>query len=298
MSPTLIAQSIRPNERAQPRDGQVAERIAAVERAASVIELLADAESGKTTTEIADHLAVNKGLAFKILTTLSAVGWIYQDSATRRFHLTYRIANLGLRYTAHTRLLDVAAPVIRDLAEQTGELVRLAVAEGGTLTWVLAATGAQRNRLRIDDVYSHDVRLHSHATGKAWLSTFDDKAIRRLLDETGTPKRTTYTVTSIPRLIEELHRIRDLGYALSIEEEEIGIGAIAAPIFAMAPGGAPKCVGTVSVAAPISRMSAREFADLGPTVTETARGLGATWPQSYDGHTSNRFGGYSGEVRT
>ena len=175
-------------------------------------------------------------------------------------------------------ILDPASSVIRDLANETGELVRLALAENDRLTWVLAAVGRQRT-LHIDPNYSLEIRLHSTATGKAWLSTMPIDQAMVLMERAGIMPLTKFTITELDALRAELSEAWRAGWAISVEETELGVGAVAAPILVKGLDGEERCVGTISVAAPVSRMARSGLAGAGPLVVAAARQLADMWPK-------------------
>ena len=181
-----------------PKQKTTARRIdflSTVDRAMRVIEFLSDTEEGLSISELARRLGINKSIVFRILNTLESLRYLYQDKETQRYRLTYRISNLALRQLSSTRLLDQCAPVLRELAERTGELARLAIVENDRPVWIHAESGSKRT-LGIDPVYGHEVVLHSHATGKALLLTMPDDEIERLLGNKPLTAYTKYTLTT------------------------------------------------------------------------------------------------------
>lgn len=263
--------------RAAERAGD--ETIVSVDRAFSIVELLADAADGASLAEIARALDVNKAIAVKLLNTLERLEIVWRDDRVQRFYLTYRISNLGLRHLQTSRLLDQCAVVLKTLAEETGELVRLAVVEPGgeRLTWVHLVAGTKRT-LQIDPNYSLAISLHSHAIAKAWLSTMPFDTALQLILKQGIERHTVNTKTSISAIKADLEEAARRGFACSFEENEIGISAVAAPVFASVLTGGTECVGAVSLAAPTNRMSSADLEACGPQVVRTAEHLGRIWP--------------------
>ncbi len=252
--------------------------IVSVERAFEIVAMLADLEEGASLADIARHLDVNKAIAVKLLTTLEGLGIVWRDDVAQRYNLTYRISNLGLRQLQKTRLLDQSAAVLKALAEETGELVRLAVVESGDrITWVYAVSGAKRT-FHIDPNYSLEAYLHTTAIGKSWLATLPfELALKYMLRE-GIKPLTKYTKTSAKAIRAELELTRKRGYATSFEESELGVIAIAAPIIVTALTGERECVGAVSLAAPTNRMNARELVACSPQLLATVERLAQIWP--------------------
>jgi IclR family transcriptional regulator, acetate operon repressor len=252
--------------------------VLAVERALETIELLSGAADGLSLAEISRELIINKAIASRLLETLEHAGYVWRDDAAQRYHLTYRVSNLGLRQLQQSGLLGQCTSLLEDLAERTGELVRLSVVERGEkITWVYAVVGTRRT-LRIDPNFNFEVSLHSHATGKAWLMMLTPERAMELLKREGMAALTPHTNVDVKSLRKELDAASRRGFALTYEENEIGVGAVAAPIMAPRLSGGTECVGVVSVAAPTNRMTRAAIEACGPLTTEVASRLALMWP--------------------
>jgi DNA-binding IclR family transcriptional regulator len=267
-----------PTRRSAVNERPQEDTIISVERAFEIVAMLADLDEGASLADIARHLDVNKAIAVKLLATLERLGIAWRDAAAQRYNLTYRISNLGLRQLQKTRLLDQSATVLKALAEETGELVRLAVVENGErITWVYAASGARRS-LQIDPNYSLDAFLHSTAIGKSWLATLPfERALKYMLRQ-GIKPLTKHTKVTTRAIRAELEATKKRGFATSFEETELGVVAIAAPIVVTTLTGERECVGAVSLAAPTNRMSERELVACGPQLLATVARLAQIWP--------------------
>ena len=252
--------------------------VLAVERALETIELLSAAADGLSLAEISRELIINKAIASRLLETLEHAGYVWRDDTAQRYHLTYRVSNLGLRQLQQSGLLGQCTSLLEDLAERTGELVRLSVVERGEkITWVYAVVGTRRT-LRIDPNFNFEVSLHSHATGKAWLMMLTAERAMELLKREGMAALTPHTNVDLKSLRKELDTASRRGFALTYEENEIGVGAVAAPIMAPRLSGGAECVGVVSVAAPTNRMTRAAIEACGPLAAEVASRLALMWP--------------------
>jgi DNA-binding IclR family transcriptional regulator len=272
MPQTVSSRRNMVSERAQE------DTIVSVERAFEIVAMLADLEDGASLADIARRLDVNKAIAVKLLTTLERLGIVWRDDLAQRYNLTYRISNLGLRQLQKTRLLDQSAAALKALAEETGELVRLAVVENGDrITWVYAASGAKR-QLQIDPNYSLDAFLHTTAIGKSWLSTLPFERALKLMLRQGIAPLTKHTKVAIKAIRAELEATRKRGFATSFEETELGVSAIAAPILVTALSGERECVGAVSLAAPTNRMDESTLLGCSPQLLRTVDRLAQIWP--------------------
>jgi DNA-binding IclR family transcriptional regulator len=269
----LSGTSIR---RAAERAGD--DTIVSVERAFHIVEHLADLVEGASLADVARYLDVNRAIAFKLLTTLEGLGVVWRDEAVQHYYLTFRISNLGLRLLQKSRLLDQCAAVLKGLADQTGELVRLAIVEPNeTITWVHAVGGAKRS-LQIDPDYSLEIHFNVHAVAKAWLSTMPCEAALELIRRQGIVALTDHTKTSLAALRADLHLAARRGFATNYQESEPGVGAIAAPILVPVAAGKRECVGAVSLAAPTNRMGRKELEACAPLLFDVVGRLAGMWP--------------------
>jgi len=265
--------------RARSAEGDGEKSVISVDRSFQIVEMLVDADDGLSLAEIAAKLDVNKAIAAKLLATLMKLFYVLRDDATQTYFATYRISNLGLRQLQTSRIVYQCSHVLKDLAERTGELVRLAVVEGGgtKLTWVYSVSGKKRS-LQIDPNYTLEISFHTHAAGKAWLSTMPFEEAFRICQIQGLHKLTPYSRVTAADLKQDLAIGAKQGFIVSYEENELGVGAVAAPIQIKTLTKQIECVGVVSISAPSNRMSAKDLADCGPLLRSTVEHLASFWP--------------------
>lgn len=282
--PRRLPHPIAPPRQLARARGPLQEREAAgggvvsLRRGLRILEILCQRNDGLSLAELSRELAVNKAIAMRLADAMVEAGFLFKHEQTGLYELTYKLSNLGLRKLDNSRLLDQAGGVLRRLAERTGELARLAVVEHGRgITWVLAAVGEKRS-LRIDPNYTLDVGLASHATGKCWLATLPRDEAWALVRTQGIEKLTPHTLTGKAEIEADLAACARRGYAVSYEENELGVGAVAAPIMVRLVNGTQTCVGAISLAAPTNRMTRAELEALSPLVIEATRELAAIWP--------------------
>jgi DNA-binding IclR family transcriptional regulator len=203
----------------------------------------------------------------------------WRDERAQLYFATYRISNLGLRQLQTSRLMFQCSNVLKNLAVQTGELVRLALVEQdrSRLTWVYSVAGMKRS-LQIDPNYTLEINLQTHSAGKAWLSTMPFDQALGLMMAQGIRAFTPYSKTDIVELAKEHATAREVGYVISFQENEIGVGAVASPILSRNFADEEECVGVVSLSAPTNRMSEADLHAHGPLVRDTALHLAKIWP--------------------
>jgi len=252
--------------------GAPLDNLVTVRRTMAIFELLSGKTRGLSLSDIARHLDVNKSIALRILSSLEQLNYVFRSLSSQQYLLTYKVSRIGLNVLIANRFMEQVRPRLRALADECGELVLLsAVAESGP-QWILAARGDAGRRLQIDPMIRSS--LHSTATGKAWLATLTDREVELRVGRK-LPAATAHTVRTLATLKSQLAKIRAQGFAISDQENEEGIKAISVPI-RLAPDTPP--VGFVSITAPVSRNTAKQFDRFRRLLLEAAQTFGETWP--------------------
>lgn len=218
--------------------------VQSVDRALLLLELLARAGGRLPITELAARSGLSLGTVHRLLGSLAGRGYVRQD-ADRRYALGTSLLPLG---DAATRLLGSwALPYLSALAEACGETTNLAVLEDDHVVYLAQAPG--RHRMRMFTEVGRRTLPHSTAVGKVLLAWQDEAHVRRVVTRFGLPARTERTLTDLPSFTAALAEVRERGWAVDDEEEEVGVRCLAVPV-----GPGPRAVAALSVSAPASRM--------------------------------------------
>ncbi len=249
--------------------------MSSVGRGMRILELLASEPEGVRVTDLAIALQLNRAIPHRLLAELIELGYVVQNPTTERYRATFKLGGLGVRQLETAGLTRWSRDELAELAALSGELVRLAVVSGSVLRFIAKAQGAD-TALTVDGVSGTEVVLHATATGKAWLSTLPEDEATALLDARGLDAQTLRTETDLRRLLHEIAEAKRLGFAVTHEEMEAGVNAIAAPIVPTSdPRG--RGVATVSIAGPAARLTPLALLRFGPALRATADKLGGQW---------------------
>ena len=112
-----------------------------LERCFQLIEFLAEEPRAYRLGVISERLGLQKGAAHRLLAALCDMGWVEQEPETGFYRLTLRLAIMGQRVLLATRIPDLTRPILQKLAEESQELVRMAIVEGERLSWVTFVQG-------------------------------------------------------------------------------------------------------------------------------------------------------------
>jgi IclR family acetate operon transcriptional repressor len=216
------------------------------ETAISILDLLA-AGGGRTGAEVARELRVHRSTALRLLGTLERHGMVERDPRTARYSLGRRLPQLASVVTGEFDLRSVARPVCERLALAAGETATLDVLAGDVIVPIEQAT-ASTSVVSVNWLGGR-YPVHCTASGKA-IAAFASPAVRDRLLALPLDRVTPQTITDRNRLAAQLDEVRRSGVARTHEELEVGLDAIAAPVFG--PGG--DVLAAVDVSGPSHRV--------------------------------------------
>lgn len=160
---------------------------------------------------------------------MEKAGYLMRDSDTRRYRPGIKVLQLGFTAISSLDIRQVARPYLVQLSQQVGETVSLSVLDGMEIVYI----DRVRNQQIVGVVLGMGSRLPAHCAsmGKAMLAHLPPEELRRRLDQAGLKPRTPKSLVDWAALEDELERVRQQGYAINDEELEIGLRAVAAPIW-------------------------------------------------------------------
>ncbi|PRY02322.1 IclR family transcriptional regulator [Allonocardiopsis opalescens] len=200
--------------------------VQSVDRAVSVLEILAR-HGAAGVTEIAVELGVHKSTAFRLLDVLENRGLVEQAEERGKYQLGLGIVRLAGATAAQLDIVQEGQPVCERLAEELGETVNIAIADGDGAVNVVQTIGAAA--ITGYNWVGRRTPLHATSSGKVLLAFMPPDQRRNLLPRR-LPRHTEHTLTSAARLREELVAVVERGYATCEEELEVGLNSVAAPV--------------------------------------------------------------------
>jgi DNA-binding IclR family transcriptional regulator len=253
-----MSNSEPPAARAEPSGG-----VQSVDRAVTVLEVLARRGEARVT-DVAGELGVHKSTAFRLLGALQERGLVEQDTDRGRYRLGFGIVRLAGAVTARMDLTKAGRPVCERLAREIGETVNLAVLREHYAVNIDQAQGA--TAVAAQNWVGQLTPLHATSSGKVLLAYLPDASRDALLDAAGLTRYTDATLTRRSTVDSALESVRGNGYATTVEEYELGLNAVAAPI--RAAGG--QVVAAVSASGPAYRFTVARLAGCAPLLVSGA----------------------------
>jgi DNA-binding IclR family transcriptional regulator len=207
------------------RTGQPAVRhVAAVEKAARVLDALADVGDELGTNEIARTTGINASTVSRLLATLVHAGLVEYVPKTGRYRLGLRLLALSRAALRGRDLRDLVRPHLTDLARLSGETATLSVPgehDAMTIDFVQSPSSVR-------SVASIGRPSVSHATSVGKVMLAFTAAVPSGPLHAYTPR----TITDPDALADHLAGVRAHGWAQSLGEREEDLHGLAVPIFA------------------------------------------------------------------
>jgi DNA-binding IclR family transcriptional regulator len=237
-----------------------------VSRALAVLDLLADASSGRGVSDIARELGVHKSSASRLLATLRGGGLVEVNASSGHFELGAGFLRLAARVVQRTDLAQVALPFLRDLMTHSGETAYLSVRRGSFRTAVQEIESP--NPVRMVAGIGHLYPLHAGAPGKVLLASLPDAEISELLK--AIPHRRGRARQDVARSRADLEQTRRAGYAITFEENIPNASSIAVPVY----GHLGSVVAALGIAGVVPRWDRKRMLAFLPILRENAREIG------------------------
>jgi DNA-binding IclR family transcriptional regulator len=235
--------------------------IQSLARGLRILDALGESTDGATISELAELLGVDKGTASRLVSTLVAYGYAEKDETTHHIFPGSRVVTLSRSVLNRLSLRETAKPYLRDMMEQTGECVHLAICSRGKALYIDQVESPAT--LRVNAEVGTMNPLHCTALGKVLLAFCGAEIPIEL--EPYTPA----TISDPAALRDHLDRVLQRGYAVDDQEFDAGVRCIAAPVYDFRGKG----IAAIGISAPASRIPSDKIPALARIVTFNAHEL-------------------------
>ncbi|MEV5149800.1 IclR family transcriptional regulator [Streptomyces sp. NPDC052727] len=238
--------------------------VQSVDRAISVLEILAQrGEAG--VSEVAAEIDVHKSTAFRLLGALEARGLVEQSGERGKYRLGFGIVRLAGAVTGRIDITQQGRPVCERLAEEIGETVNIAVMQEHYAINLYQVRG--QAAVTAHNWVGQLTPLHATSSGKILLAHLPTQDRAALLTASGMKKLTPHTITAKTKLEKHLTEARERGYAWTLEELEIGLHAVAAPVRDRE----GQVIAAISASGPAYRFTEDRMHELAPVLVKGAQ---------------------------
>ncbi len=236
--------------------------ITALQRGLRLLRIFSESPHGLTATHVAGRSQLPVSTVHRFLANLEGAGFL-NCGGDGVYHLGVACFAIGQAALGQLDIRRVSLPYLQELNRQTRETIHLTVRHGLSAVYVEKLDSPEQ--LRIHSRIGAAVPLYCTAVGKIMLAYMPDDERKQALPQLGLRRLTPNTVGNLQELQAELYRVRKNGYACDLEEHELHIRCIAAPIWDHAGG----VNASLSITAPVVRMPVTRLRQLA-TLIQTA----------------------------
>ena len=206
----------------------MSQSVRSVDRALDILLCFTREEPARSLTQIAEAIHMSKTTVHRLLATLENKRFITRDSATGLYRLGLRFIEMASFVLQDAELQRWAKPYLQRLAAECGETVDLSILDGSHVIYLEVIESPQRVKLAA--AVGQRLPAYFTASGKALLAFLPGEIVKKIISE-NLAESSNHHPASIPEMIEDLRATAARGYAISEQEYEEEINAVAAPIF-------------------------------------------------------------------
>lgn len=243
--------------------------VPSLERALTLLEALAACKQGLTISEMSRRLEMPKSSVHLIARTLEQRGYLHRNQQTGRLHLGLRLLSLSTVALESLEFPQEVRPLLEALVERTQLTAHMGVLSGNEA--VLIEKVPAPGLIQLATWVGRRMAIHCTSLGKALAAFAPEQNVRRWVVARGLTRHNARTIVTLQALAEELARVREQGYAVDDEEEEIGLRCVGAPVF----GADGAVAAAISVSGSKSQVPLSRIPLLGATLTATAADISA-----------------------
>jgi DNA-binding IclR family transcriptional regulator len=272
----MAAEDVAPNSKAKEEASQRQQNAAGPDslivrsllRGMAILSLFDLDHREWTIDAMAEQTGLQRMTVYRMVRTLESISYLGRDPSTNRYHLGP--ANLASNYLSleYHALVDIARPYLRELVEETGESVSLAIEMDGVAVCVDVVDTSRPFQRGITP--GRIIGAIPSANGKIFAA-FKSEAEREALINASHEKLTPSTITDPDTIREMLRRVVEDDVAYDLEERNIGACAVGSPVRDQS----GNVIAAISVVMPAGRFGPEERERATIAVKRTAAKLSA-----------------------
>lgn len=205
-------------------------QVPSVSAAVRILETLAQRWPDVVTpTTLVRELGLNRSTCYNIIGTLEQAGWVAGQANRHGWTLGPRLLLLtGVTDKVRTK---IAQEQIEALSQDLGWVVFVAEQEAGGGVYRVVAVAERSSGVRVTVSVGDTFPFSAPALMQSFVAWSDPADVERLVEEHGLMQFTKYSITQVGQLFEALPKVRERGYAASIQEYNMAQSGVAAPVF-------------------------------------------------------------------
>lgn len=239
--------------------GNSSGHVNAVTKTLQILDCFTPEQPELSLAQISEKLNRPKSTLLNQIRTLEASGFLYRIPGSPSYRLGFKLMELNYCLYSSLTIVHYALPLMEDLQAATGEIIYLTTHINGQVLYLECVYPTRRSVSY--SAAGKTLPMHCTGCGKAMLSYLPEQQVDQIIQTDGLPPKTSNTITDPDQLKADLAKARNLGYAIDVEEETLGVKCIAHAIR----DGYGNVAGALSVSGSIMNMTnekLKEYAKL------------------------------------
>ncbi|HKE31642.1 MAG TPA: IclR family transcriptional regulator [Candidatus Angelobacter sp.] len=201
----------------------------AVKRTLAILETLDSSRRGLNISEMSRKLELPKSSVHVLMATLEQLGYIQKDNGSNNYFLGLKTYAFGRGMMNNLSLAEIALPHMRALVNELKLTSHLAVLDKDQGVFIQKVESP--SLICFDTYVGRRMDLHCTGVGKVILAYESEDVLKRFFSKKSYIRYTNKTITSPRRLRQEINKVRQSGFAIDDEEEELEVRCVAVPVF-------------------------------------------------------------------
>ena len=222
--------------------------VKSVMKAFKIFEELVEKGSPISLSSISNNLDINISTVHRLINTMVKLGYVEQDDKGL-YKIGISAYNIADIIIDNYNLKKIVHPYLKEIVNSCNETCNLVALENNQVVYLDQIEST--NMVRMFAKEGSRGEAYCTGSGKALLAHLEEKQLKEYLKNTKFVEFTDNTITDPEKLLIELKTIKKQGYALDLEEKEIGVRCAAAPFFDKN----NRLIGAISVSGPCSRIT-------------------------------------------
>lgn len=193
-----------------------------------ILEVVAEADTPLTPTQINDRIGLPKQTVHRLCSTLEAEGFLARTPGGKTLQPSQRLMQMGTGLLQAGRFHTARHQVLESIAAEVRETVNYVVPQDTGMHYLDRVETDWPFRIQLP--VGSNVPFHCTASGKTYMSSLPSAARKAFVAGLDLRRQTAHTLTEADKLLTELREIGRRGYAIDNEEFMDGMVALAVPV--------------------------------------------------------------------
>jgi DNA-binding IclR family transcriptional regulator len=238
-------------------------------RAFAILEEVARHRDGIGLAELSKTVGLHNSTTFHLAKTMVSLGYIRQERDSKRYRVGRPLFALAASSLDEIEMVNLATPILEELARSTGESSHFAVRMGDAVVVIARTSGP--GAFQLADRVGVVRPAHCTALGKVILAALRPDQLERFLERLDLKPSTERSITEIPALKREIDEVRRAGIAFDDGEFNAEVRCVAVPVKDFT----GQIIGALGISGPVWRLSIQALQSRARSVQSAADQLSA-----------------------